>query len=205
MSFNNLFYLFRYRQERGNNCTKSHNSFVRFMGIGGNQEPPDFVVSNTAFLIVPSSKSWLPRIIKLSKKTVKSLIKELSYFDSFCLITYFLKQNKNNSFFIMMCVKIFVNGKQKTQKKTSTQRKHTSLDANFSDEALSTDPDRFGQTVLGQRGRSTRAHAAKYSTTIPAVMAPSKRRKRRSTGHTARCVSIRDPPRRSFRHATFLH
>lgn len=125
MSFNNLFYLFRYRQERGNNCTKSHNSFVRFMGIGGNQEPPDFVVSNTAFLIVPSSKSWLPRIIKLSKKTVKSLIKELSYFDSFCLITYFLKQNKNNSFFIMMCVKIFVKGKQKTQKKNlNTTKTH---------------------------------------------------------------------------------
>lgn len=32
MSFNNLFYLFRYRQERGNNCTKSHNSYIRFRG-----------------------------------------------------------------------------------------------------------------------------------------------------------------------------
>lgn len=33
MSFNNLFYLFRYRQERGNNCTKSHNSYIRFRRI----------------------------------------------------------------------------------------------------------------------------------------------------------------------------
>lgn len=105
----------------------------------------------------------------------------------------------------MMSVKIFVKGKQKNTKKPQHNENTPSLDANFSDEALSTDPDSFGQTIFWQRGRSTRAHATKYSTTIPAVMAPSERRKRRSTGHTARCVSIRDPPRRSFRHATFLH